>query len=114
MSDLDLPIALRKGKRSCATAHPLCNVLTYSHLSLAYCPSLSSISSVFIPNSSQEALAHPCWVLLLLMRCMLYILMVLGILFLFLLASPLLDVIWCLQLSFFLMVLSIVQGSFGC
>lgn len=52
MSDLDLPIALHKGKRFCATAYPLGNVLTYSHLSLAYCTSLSSISSVSIPNSS--------------------------------------------------------------
>lgn len=35
-SDLDLPIALRKGARSCATHHPIQNFVSYHGLSLVF------------------------------------------------------------------------------
>ncbi|KAK4397606.1 Retrovirus-related Pol polyprotein from transposon RE2 [Sesamum angolense] len=52
----DLPIALRKGKRSC-TAHPLAHSLSFHHLS----PIKIFVSSVSIPNTYLEALRHPAW-----------------------------------------------------
>ena len=36
-SNLDILIALRKGKRSC-TDHPILNSVSYDHLSLTFCP----------------------------------------------------------------------------
>ncbi|KAL0335243.1 UNVERIFIED_CONTAM: Retrovirus-related Pol polyprotein from transposon RE1 [Sesamum radiatum] len=56
----DLPIALRKGKRSC-TAHPLANSLSFQHLSPHYRAFSVSLSSVPIPNTYCEALRHPAW-----------------------------------------------------
>uniref|UniRef100_A0A2N9I8J9 Uncharacterized protein n=1 Tax=Fagus sylvatica TaxID=28930 RepID=A0A2N9I8J9_FAGSY len=54
-SDLDLPIAIRKGKRTC-TEHPISNCVSFDHLS----PSLS-LSSLVVPKSYREALSHPGW-----------------------------------------------------
>ncbi|KAL0379315.1 UNVERIFIED_CONTAM: Retrovirus-related Pol polyprotein from transposon RE2 [Sesamum radiatum] len=59
-SDTDLPIALRKGKRSC-TAHPLAHSLSYQYLSPTYKAFSASLSSVSIPNTYCEALRHPAW-----------------------------------------------------
>ncbi|KAL0439981.1 UNVERIFIED_CONTAM: Retrovirus-related Pol polyprotein from transposon RE2 [Sesamum latifolium] len=56
----DLPIALRKGKRSC-TAHPLAHSLSYQYLSPNYQAFSASLSSVSIPNTYCEALRHPAW-----------------------------------------------------
>ena len=56
LDDLENPIAVRKGVRSC-TQHPISNFVSYSHLS----PSLSKISTVSIPIYVQEALAEPKW-----------------------------------------------------
>ncbi|KAL0289694.1 UNVERIFIED_CONTAM: hypothetical protein Sangu_2605700 [Sesamum angustifolium] len=56
----DLPIALRKGKRSC-TAHPLAHSLSFHHLSPNYRAFSVSLSSVSIPNTYLEALRHPAW-----------------------------------------------------
>ncbi|KAL0442260.1 UNVERIFIED_CONTAM: Copia protein [Sesamum radiatum] len=56
----DLPIALRKGKRSC-TAHPLAHTLSFQHLSPNYRAFSVSLSSVSIPNTYHEALRHPAW-----------------------------------------------------
>ncbi|KAL0427267.1 UNVERIFIED_CONTAM: hypothetical protein Slati_2901500 [Sesamum latifolium] len=56
----DLPIALRKGKRSC-TAHPLAHSLSFKHLSPNYRAFAVSLSSVSIPNTYCEALKHPKW-----------------------------------------------------
>ncbi|KAL0375663.1 UNVERIFIED_CONTAM: Retrovirus-related Pol polyprotein from transposon RE2 [Sesamum calycinum] len=56
----DLPIALRKGKRSC-TAHPLANSLSFQNLSPNYRAFSVSLSSVSIPNTYCEALRHPAW-----------------------------------------------------
>lgn len=49
-SQLDLPIALRKGVRSC-TKHPLSNFTSYNNLSASYSAFISQVSSVTIPSS---------------------------------------------------------------
>ncbi|KAL0298583.1 UNVERIFIED_CONTAM: hypothetical protein Sradi_6518100 [Sesamum radiatum] len=56
----DLPIALRKGKRSCI-AHPLAHSLSYHYLSPNYRAISASLSCVSIPNTYCEALRHPPW-----------------------------------------------------
>ncbi|KAL0446503.1 UNVERIFIED_CONTAM: Retrovirus-related Pol polyprotein from transposon RE2 [Sesamum latifolium] len=56
----DLPIALRKGKRSC-TAHPLAHSLSFKHHSPNYRAFVVSLLSVSIPNTYCEALKHPEW-----------------------------------------------------
>ncbi|KAK4403247.1 Retrovirus-related Pol polyprotein from transposon RE2 [Sesamum angolense] len=56
----DLPVALRKGKKSC-TAHPLANSLSFQHLSPNYRAFSVSLSSVSIPNTYCEAQRHPAW-----------------------------------------------------
>ena len=58
-SDLDLPIAIRKGKRTC-TDHPISNFVSFDHLSPFKVFSLS-ISSLVVPKSYREALSHPGW-----------------------------------------------------
>ena len=54
-SQLDLPIALRKGVRSC-TKYPLSNFVSYKNVSSPYLSFISQVSSVVIPNNVQEAL----------------------------------------------------------
>ncbi|GMP35916.1 hypothetical protein CsSME_00008192 [Camellia sinensis var. sinensis] len=58
--DLDVPIAKRKGVRSC-TQHPISQFVSYSHLSSSYRAFVSNISSVSIPNHFQDALAISEW-----------------------------------------------------
>ena len=58
--DLDVPIAVRKGVRSC-TQHPISNCVSYSHLSPSYKAFISKISSVSVPNHAQEVLADLKW-----------------------------------------------------
>ena len=58
--DLDVPIAVRKGVRSC-TQHPISNFVSYSHSSPTYRSFLSNIASVFVPNHVQDALGDPKW-----------------------------------------------------
>ena len=59
-SDLDRPIAKRKGVRS-STQHPLCYHLTYTSLSPTYRAFIKSLGQIQIPNSVQEALRVPEW-----------------------------------------------------
>ncbi|RDX99723.1 hypothetical protein CR513_17186, partial [Mucuna pruriens] len=59
--DLDLPIALRKGTHSTRNPYPYYINLSYHKFSSVHCACLSSLSCVFIPNSPNEALAHPEW-----------------------------------------------------
>ena len=59
-SDLDVPIAVRKGVRTC-TQHPISNFVSYAHLSPSYKSFLSKIASVSVPNNVQDALADPKW-----------------------------------------------------
>ena len=57
-SDLDLPIAIRKGVRSC-TQHPLHNHLSYVQLSPSFRAFVTKLDQVQIPNSIHEALQIP-------------------------------------------------------
>ena len=53
--DLDVPIALRKGIRSC-TQHPISSYVSYYHLSLVVRAFLVNFSSVEVPKSVKKAL----------------------------------------------------------
>jgi len=57
----DLPIALRKGIRSSRNHFPHYIALSYHRLSSPFYACLSSISSVTIPNSVRDTLAHHGW-----------------------------------------------------
>ena len=54
IDDLDVPIALRKGIRSC-TQHPISNYVSYDHLSPAVCTLVINLSGVEIPKNIDEA-----------------------------------------------------------
>ena len=60
INDIDLPIAQRKGVRSC-THHPISNFLSNQHISPAFHSFLSKLSSMSIPQTFQEALGDPKW-----------------------------------------------------
>jgi hypothetical protein len=49
-SDLDLPIALRKSKRTC-TNHPISNFVSFDHLSPSFKAFSLSVSSIVVPKS---------------------------------------------------------------
>ena len=57
----DLPIAIRKGIHSTRNHSPHYTALNYHKLSQSFYTCLSSISSVSIPKSIGDALAHPGW-----------------------------------------------------
>jgi len=57
----DLPVAIRKGIRSTRNPAPHYTALSYHRLSQPFYACLSSISSVSIPKSVGDALAHPGW-----------------------------------------------------
>ena len=59
-SPLDLPIALRKGTRSC-TQHPIANYVSYDSLSPAYRAFLTAVSSHIVPKCLSEALQSSEW-----------------------------------------------------
>jgi hypothetical protein len=59
-NDLDVPIALRKGTRSC-TKHPISNFVSYDSLSPSYRAFVLSVSSVSIPQDWREAYQEPVW-----------------------------------------------------
>ena len=59
-ADLYLPIALRKGKRSC-TNHPISNHLSYRKLSQSHEAFVSKVTNVFVPKNIEEALADSGW-----------------------------------------------------
>ena len=58
--DLDIPIALRKGVKSC-TQHPIPNFISYDRLSPRYYAFVTNMSNVEIPKSIREALQKPEW-----------------------------------------------------
>lgn len=60
ISDLDVPIAVRKGVRNC-TKHPISNYLSYHKLSKGHKAFTSRISHLFVPRNIQEALDDPNW-----------------------------------------------------
>ena len=57
----DLPIVIRKGTRSTCNPHSVYNFLSSHHLSLPYFAFVSTLSSVFTPKSTSEALFHSGW-----------------------------------------------------
>ena len=59
-SDLDVPVALRKDKRSC-TDHPISHFVSYDRLTLSFRQFALSLSSVSIPRSYEEAILVPAW-----------------------------------------------------
>ena len=61
-SDLttDLPIAHRKGTRSC-TRFPISNYLSYANLSPSFRAFAKSLPSITIPPTLSHALSHPGW-----------------------------------------------------
>ncbi|TYK15167.1 reverse transcriptase [Cucumis melo var. makuwa] len=56
---LDMPIALRKGTRSC-TKHSMCNYMSYSNLSRKITVFTASLGTATIPNI-HEAMESPKW-----------------------------------------------------
>lgn len=60
VDDLDLPIAHRKGVRNC-TQHSILKFVSYQGLSKSYQAFVSTLDSVQVPGSMQEALEHPEW-----------------------------------------------------
>jgi len=58
--DLDIPIALRKGVRSC-TKHPISNFMGYSKLSPQFSSFTISIDDVVIPREIYHALQEQKW-----------------------------------------------------
>ena len=60
VSDVDMPIALRKGTRSC-TQHPIANFISYTKLSPVFRPLTEKVFVAKVPKSIQEALNHPDW-----------------------------------------------------
>jgi hypothetical protein len=60
VNDMSLPIAQRKGVRSC-THHPISDFVSYQHLLPSYRSFVSKLSSVSIPRNLQEALNDPKW-----------------------------------------------------
>ncbi|RVW63346.1 Retrovirus-related Pol polyprotein from transposon TNT 1-94 [Vitis vinifera] len=59
-NDLDLPIALRKGMRSC-TKHPIRNFVSYNELSPSYGAFAMKITEVQVPTTIHEALSQSDW-----------------------------------------------------
>ena len=59
--DLYLPIALRKGVRSC-TQHPISKYVSYKKLSPKYAAFTANISAIEIPSNIQEAMKDKRWV----------------------------------------------------
>ena len=53
----DLLIALCKGKRQCA--HPISSFVSYNHLSSSSCSFITSLDSIFLPNTVCEAFISP-------------------------------------------------------
>ncbi|KAA0046033.1 cysteine-rich RLK RECEPTOR-like protein kinase [Cucumis melo var. makuwa] len=57
---LDIPIALRKGTRSC-TKHPICNYVSYDNLSPQFRAFTASLNSTIIPKNIYTTLECPEW-----------------------------------------------------
>ena len=53
----DLPIALRKGKRTCT--YPISSYVSYNHLSPPFYSFIASLDSITVPTTFYQALAHP-------------------------------------------------------
>ncbi|KAJ7955165.1 Retrovirus-related Pol polyprotein from transposon TNT 1-94 [Quillaja saponaria] len=60
-SDLASPPILRRGTRSTRNPYPIYTFLSYHRLSSPYYAFVSSLSSISVPKSTSDALAHPEW-----------------------------------------------------
>ena len=62
-SDSDLPIALRKEKRSCNMhpIYPMSNYVSNHRLSMSFNAFTTNVSSIVVPKTIQEALSEPKW-----------------------------------------------------
>ena len=60
VSNLDIPIAQRKGTRQC-TKYPIANYLSYHRLSDNHKAFTSKITNLFVPRNIQEALNDSNW-----------------------------------------------------
>ncbi|KAH9792938.1 hypothetical protein KPL71_004353 [Citrus sinensis] len=60
VSDLDLPIALRKGTRN-STRYPLTHFISFHALSSSFHAFALSLSVISLPKHYQKALTHPGW-----------------------------------------------------
>ena len=58
-SDLDLPIAFRKGKHQCT--YPISSFVSYDHLSSSSCCFITFLESISKPITIVKALSHPGW-----------------------------------------------------
>jgi hypothetical protein len=58
--DSDIPIAIRKGVKSC-TNHPINRFVSYEGLSLSYHAFVSALDNVQVPKSTEEALKDLGW-----------------------------------------------------
>ena len=60
VDDLDLPIAKRKGVRTC-TKHTISNYLTYSKISRDFKAFITKVFAIRVPKDIYEALQDPKW-----------------------------------------------------
>ena len=60
-SPTNLPIVIRKGTRSSCNPHPIYNFLTYHRLSSPNSAFVSTLFSVYVPQTVHEALSHLGW-----------------------------------------------------
>ncbi|KAJ7969089.1 Retrovirus-related Pol polyprotein from transposon TNT 1-94 [Quillaja saponaria] len=60
-SDPASPPILRKGTRSTRNSYPIYTFLSYHRLSSPYYAFVSSLSSIYVPKSTSDTLAHPGW-----------------------------------------------------
>lgn len=60
VNDFDLPIAVKKGVRSCVQ-HPMANYVFYQSLSPSYRCIAIGLSAIFVPHSVADALSQPQW-----------------------------------------------------
>ncbi|KAJ4721114.1 Retrovirus-related Pol polyprotein from transposon TNT 1-94 [Melia azedarach] len=60
LDDLDIPIALRKGVRSC-TQHHIANFISYKKINHQYKAFITNVSTLEVPKSIQEAMKDPKW-----------------------------------------------------
>ena len=77
-SNLDVPIALCKGKQS-HTNHRISHFIFYNRLDLSFCQFALSLSSVCIPRSYEKAISVPAWKQAMVRRLMHWFLEELGI-----------------------------------
>ena len=60
LSDLEVPIALRKGIRNC-TKYPIARQISYDGLSNSHRAFISALDEEQIPKNIEEAMKHPKW-----------------------------------------------------